>query len=236
MKMHAGEELDVKPYEADMRHLLNTYVLAEPAETIGALGNMSLMELIIVTGIHDAIARQLNEKGKLSRNAIAEAIINNVRKTIIREQLTDPLFYEQMSKLLDDLIKQKRDDVAAYEEFLKNAEELARKISAKHSVADVPLALQGKKAATVIYNNLPRIYEVNTHPVGQVAEQHVEYGDERLQLALNIDRIMKEEALAGWRGDQPKESKVLTALHKLLGGSKEVTLAVFDLVKNQPEY
>jgi type I restriction enzyme, R subunit len=43
-----------------------------------------LTELIIETGIHDAIARKLNEKGKLSRNAIAEGIINNVRKTIIR--------------------------------------------------------------------------------------------------------------------------------------------------------
>lgn len=40
----------------------------------------------------------------------ATVTINNVRKTIIREQLTDPRFYEAMSKLLDDLIKQKRDD------------------------------------------------------------------------------------------------------------------------------
>jgi hypothetical protein len=46
------------------------------------------------------------------KNAIAEGIINNVRKTIIRDQLTDPRFYEQMSKLLDDLIKQSRDDTA----------------------------------------------------------------------------------------------------------------------------
>jgi type I restriction enzyme R subunit len=236
MKIHADEELDTKPYEADMRHLLNTYVMAEPAETLGQIGNLSLTELIIETGIHDAIARKLNAKGNLSRNAVAEAIINNVRKTIIKEQLTDPLFYEQMSKLLEDLIKQKRDDVAAYEVFLKSAEELVQKISTKHSVTDVPPALQGKKAATIIYNNLPRIYEEDSNPTGRAAEEHVEYGDERLQLALNIDRVMKEEAPAGWRGDQPKESIVLNALHKLLRGPKERTLAVFDLVKNQSEY
>jgi type I restriction enzyme R subunit len=57
----------------------------------GELGEMSLTELIIETGIHDAIAKKLNEKGKLSKNAIAEGIINNVRKTIIRDQLTDPM-------------------------------------------------------------------------------------------------------------------------------------------------
>ena len=28
---HSGEELDIKPYEADMRHLLNTYIQADPA-------------------------------------------------------------------------------------------------------------------------------------------------------------------------------------------------------------
>ena len=107
-RSHSGEELDIKPYEADMRHLLNTYIQADPAVDLGELGEMSLTELIIETGIHDAIARKLNEKGTLSKNAIAEGIINNVRKTIIREQLTDPQFYEQMSKLLDDLIKQNR--------------------------------------------------------------------------------------------------------------------------------
>ena len=117
---------------------------------------MSLTELIIETGIHDAIARKLNEKGKLSRNAIAEGIINNVRKTIIRDQLTDPRFYEQMSKLLDDLIKQSRADTAAYEEFLRKAEALVKRLAAKQPEAGVPAVLHGKREATVIYNNLPR--------------------------------------------------------------------------------
>ena len=49
------------------------------------------------------------------------------RKTIIRDQLTDPQFYEQMSKLLDDLIKQSREDAAAYEEFLQKAEALVKR-------------------------------------------------------------------------------------------------------------
>ena len=131
IKKHSGEELDIKPYEADMRHLLNTYVQADPAADMGNLNSLSLTELIIETGIHDAIARKLNEKGKLSRNAIAEGIINNVRKTIIRDQLTDPRFYAEMSKLLDDLIKQSRADAAAYEAFLKKAEELVKRMAKK---------------------------------------------------------------------------------------------------------
>jgi len=59
-----------------MRHLLNTYVQADPAADMGNLNSLSLTELIVETGIHDAIARKLNAKGKLSKNAIAEGIIN----------------------------------------------------------------------------------------------------------------------------------------------------------------
>jgi type I restriction enzyme R subunit len=157
IKKHSGEELDIKLYEADMRRLLNTYVQADPAADVGILNSLSLTELIIETGIHDAIARKPNEKGKLSKNAIAEGIINNVRKTIIRDQLTDPRFYAEMSKLLDDLIKQSREDAAAYEIFLKNAEELVKRMARKDPGSGVPGVLHSKSEAIVLFNNLASI-------------------------------------------------------------------------------
>ena len=236
IKKHSGEELDIKPYEADMRHLLNTYIQADPVTDLGELGEMSLTDLIIESGIHDAIARKFNEKGKLSRNAIAEGIINNVRKTIIRDQLTDPRFYEQMSKLLDDLIKQSRSDAAAYEEFLRKAEALVKRLAAKEPNEGVPAALHGKREATVIYNNLSRILTARRGEVVGVADLHPEYGDEHLQLALEIDRVMREQAPAGWKGDQTREAQVLNVLFPLLNRNREATLALFELIKNQPGY
>src|SRR3981189_2579583 len=151
------EELDIKPFEVDVRHLINTYIQADPAGDLGNLNSLSLTELIIDTGIHDAIARKLNDKGELSKNAIAEGIINNVRKTIIRDQLTDPRFYEEMSKLLDDLIQQSRADTAAYEEFLKKAEELGVRLGKKSPSGGVPAILHGKPEALVLFNNLPTL-------------------------------------------------------------------------------
>ena len=236
IKKHSGEELDIKPYEADMRHLLNTYVQADPATELGELSEMSLIELIIETGIHDAIARKLNEKGKLSRNAIAEGIINNVRKIVVRDQLTDPRFYEQMSKLLDDLIKQSRKDAAAYEAFLRKAEALVKRLADRQPEDGVPAALHGRREATVIYNNLPQILAAVPARADRVGEPPPEYGDERLQLALEIDRIMREQAPADWKGDQTREAQVLNALFPLLERNREATLALFELVKNQPGY
>lgn len=235
IKKHAGEELDIKPYEADMRHLINSYVQADPAEPLGALDNYSLVELIIETGLHDAIAKKLNAKGKLSQNAIAEGIINNIRKTIIREQLTDPRFYGQMSALLEDLIKQSRDDAAAYEEFLRKAEALVKQLAQKAPVDSVPPLLRGKPEAIVIYNNLADLFEATE--TNEVHEPGAEYGgDQRAQLALKIDHAMREQAPAAWKGDETKERVVQNFLYPLLGKNRDATLDLFEIIKNQPGY
>ncbi len=237
VKKHSGEELDVKPYEADMRHLLNTYVQADSSVPLGELGEMSLTDLIIKTGIHDAIARQLNARGNLSKNAVAEGIINNVRKTIIREQLTDPKYYERMSLLLEDLIKQSREDAAAYEEFLRKAEDLVKKIVLKQPLYDLPIELRGNREATAIFNNLPDILaSCGADRAESVAEDTPDCQKERLQLTLAIDQAMREQAPAGWKGDQAKEAQVLNALFPLVKRNREATMALFELVKNQPGY
>lgn len=230
IKKHSCEELDIKPYEADMRHLINTYIQADTAMELGELGELSLTELIIETGIHDAIARKLNEKGKLSKNAIAEGIINNVRKTIIRDQLTDPKFYDQMSKLLDDLIKQSRDDANAYEEFLKKAEELVRKLASKQPQAGVPAVLHGNREATILFNNLATILCDDF--------QCPSDDDDKAELALQIDRAIREQAPAGWQEDTdgPRQTQVLNALFPLFDRDRTATKAMFEIIKNQQGY
>jgi type I restriction enzyme, R subunit len=232
IKKHSGEELDIKPYEADMRHLLNTYVQADPAADMGNLNSLSLTELIVETGIHDAIARKLNQKGKLSRNAIAEGIINNVRKTIIRDQLTDPRFYAEMSKLLDDLIAQSRAEAAAYEAFLKKAEELVKRMAKKDAIAGVPAVLYGKPEAIVIFNNLPEILA----GAAVLHEESFSEKAERATLALQIDQAMREMAPAGWKGDDTREKQVLNALFPIMSRDRRATQAIFEIIKNQPGY
>jgi type I restriction enzyme R subunit len=228
IKKHAGEELDIKPFEADMRHLLNTYVQADAAANIGDLGTLSLTELIVESGIHDAIAKKLNEQGKLSKRAIAEGIINNVRKTIIREQLTDPKFYEQMSRLLDDLIAQIRTDALAYEAFLRKAEELVRTLAEKQPGAGRPAALHGNKEAMTIYNNLDAIPATTfKYPTD---EKH------RAEMALKIDLAVRERAPAGWKGDESRERTVQNAIFPLLNRDRQATQALFDIIKNQAGY
>lgn len=228
IKKHSGEELDIKPYEADMRHLLNTYVQADSAAILGNLANLTLTQLIVETGIHDAIAKKLNEKGKLSKNAISEGIINNIRKTIIRDQLTDPRFYDKMSKLLEDLIKQSRDDAAAYEEFLLRAEELVRQLIGKSPDAGIPASLHGNREAAVIFNNLPTLPTTTFVCPGD--------DDQKATLAVQIDQAIREQAPAGWKGDETRGRQVKNALYPLLNRDRDATQALFEIIKSQSGY
>jgi len=86
-----------------------------------------LLELIVKTGIADAIAQRLGRLGDNTR-AIAETIENNVRRKIIKESLNDPAFFETMSELLDEIIGLRRTKAIEYEEYLQRIADLARRV------------------------------------------------------------------------------------------------------------
>lgn len=228
VKKYSGEEMDLKPYEAGMRNLLDMYVQADPATVLGATGTRTMVEMIVDTGIHDVIAKQIDARGALSNRAVAETIINNVRKVIIRDQLTDPRFYERMSALLADLIAQSTKDAADYEELLRKAEALARELTARGRHDSVPASLHGNPEAIVLYNNLPGVLATTfKYPTPEEA---------LAQFALRLDRAVREQAPAGWRGDHAREAKVKNALYPLMDRDREATAAVFEIVKNQIAY
>ena len=228
IKQYSGEELDIKPYESDMRHLINTYIQADSQETLGNLSSLSLTEAIIETGIHDAIAQRLNRKRNLSNNAIAEAIINNVRRTIVRDQLTDPKFYDEMSVLLDDLIQQKRNDTQSYEQFLIDAEALINRLRRQQPDADIPASLHGRTEAIVLFNNLASIPATTF--------QCPEDEEAKAALALELDRTIRDRAPAGWKGDDTREKQVLNAIFPIMSRDRQATQAIFDIIKNQDNY
>ena len=85
----SGEAIDLKAYEADMRHLIDTYIEADEPRKISPFDNLSLLELIVKSGIASAI-NALPDGMKGSKDAVAETIENNVRSKIIKDHLNDP--------------------------------------------------------------------------------------------------------------------------------------------------
>src|SRR6266571_1759177 len=182
----SGESLDLKAYEADMRHLIDTYIEADEPRKISPFDNMSLLELIVKTGIANAIATQLGGL-KGNKNAIAETIENNVRRRIIKEHLSDPAYYEKMSTLLDEIITLRKAKAIEYEDYLKRIADLARKVEAGLA-EDTPEQLRSSPALRALYNNLKR-GRGSPARADRVAEAPAGYtasGDSVLDLALKL--------------------------------------------------
>ena len=59
---------------------------------------------------------------------MAETLEANMRKVIIQEMPINPVYYEKMSILLLELIRQRKLGAISYKEFLKQFEELAKKL------------------------------------------------------------------------------------------------------------
>ncbi len=226
----SGESLDLKTYEADMRHLIDTYIEADEPRKISPFDNMSLIDLIVKTGIANAIA-SLPDGLKAKKEAVAETIENNVRSKIIKEHLNDPAYYEKMSALLDEIIAARKAKAIEYEEYLQRVAELAKRVEAGQA-EDTPEELNTPGRRALFHNLRP-----GSRGSG-VFESQDSFGDEQddlLELAIKIDETVKRIRSDGWRGVQAREQVIKGALYDILRDEAEVE-RVFLIIKQQREY
>lgn len=235
IRQASGETIDLKAYEADMRHLIDTYIEADGARVISGFGEVGLLDIIVKSGIADAIA-SLPDGIKGSKDAVAETIANNVRSKIIKEHLNDPAFFDKMSALLREILDDLRAQRISYEEFLKRIGKLAKQVQTGQA-DDTPVKLSspGKRA---LYNNL---MEVDSRPdQTSWGEGAHHYGNERsatmLRLALQIDETVTRVRPDGWRGNQAKENAIKAAIYPLLGNNPDKVERIFLILKAQREY
>jgi type I restriction enzyme R subunit len=71
IRLAACENLDLKDYEADMRFLIDAYIVAEESRKISAFDDLPLLQLIEKLGLQTAIEQSLG-KGANNKEAIAE--------------------------------------------------------------------------------------------------------------------------------------------------------------------
>ncbi len=211
IRQASGETIDLKAYEADMRHLIDTYIQADAPRTISDFGEVGLLDLIVKSGIAEAI-NNMPAGIKGNKAAVAETIANNVRSKIIKDHLNDPAFYDKMSALLKEILSDLKARRIDYEEFLKRIAELAKQVQTGKA-ADTPEKLNtpGKRA---LYNNLSK--------------------DEAL--ALRIDETVRRVRPNAFRGNQAKENVIKAAMLPLLGNDRAEVERVFLIIKAQPEY
>ncbi len=209
--MHAaGDYIDLKAYEGDMRHLIDSYISASDSKKISEFDDLTLIDIIISRG-EEAI-NTLPEGIKKNKEAVAETIENNVRKLIVDETPTNPKYYEKMSVLLDELIKMRKEKVDEYEKYLKKIIELTKKVKNPGASNEYPKKINtGAKRA--LYDNL----------------EHNE------ELVISIDEDIRNSKPEGFRGNKIKERKVKYTIGKYIKNEEKLN-EIFEIVKKQSEY
>lgn len=211
VKLASGDYIDLKMYEPAMRHLIDTYIRAEESAKVSAFDDTSLVQLIVERG--PEVVKELPEGLRENKETVAETIENNVRKLIVDEQPVNPKYYEQMSRLLDALVKRRREQALGYQEYLREIVELAKRAKNPASGGTYPetMSSPGRRA---LFDNLER-NEV---------------------LALAVDTSVREVTQDGWRSHAVKTKKVRNAIKAELGGDDSAAERILEIVKRNDEY
>ncbi|HYU73265.1 MAG TPA: type I restriction endonuclease subunit R, partial [Ktedonobacteraceae bacterium] len=210
VKMASGDYIDLKMYEPAMRHLIDTYIRAEDSKKISAFDDITLIQLLVERGV-DAL-KDLPQGISNDKGAMAETIENNLRRVIIDERPTNPMYYEKMSEVLDTLIQERQNQAQEYEHYLASIIELAGQVQNPASGTAYPKSLH-TRARRVLYDNL---------------------GNDE-QLAITLDSAIQRTKKDGWRGNKIKEREVRYAIRDVLSDDIQ-TNQILEIVKNQDEY
>ena len=222
VKLASGDYIDLKMFEPDMRHLLDTYIHAAESETISTFDNVPLVQLIVDKGADEAIEK-LPEGIRTSEEAIAATIENNIRRVIVDKSEINPKYYEDMSRLLDELIRQRRQEAINYRQYLSEFTRLSKRVIDPTANSDYPPDID-TKPQQAFFDNLP-----DDMPI-----------DHKTAMAKAIDTAIIYARSDEWRGNIFKELEVRNAIEVvILDDFDDDTVDIdniFNIAKNQDEY
>jgi type I restriction enzyme R subunit len=212
VKLGAGENLDMKQFEAGMRALLDTYIAARPSTEVATF-EKGLVELIVERG--EGALDTLPASIRNNHRAAAETIVNNVRRTIVDEHAMNPRYYDRMSALLTDLIEQRRHDAIDYKQYLDELLALATQVGKKEYEGKYPSWATSPARRALVDLAWPTGFDIEVvHDVIQHSKEH------------------------GWSGNPMKVRALKRALRPTLPKDWDATRVdvLIELLKKHHEY
>ncbi len=214
IQIASSDYVDLKQYEPAMRHLIDSYIGAEESRMLANFDDLSLVELLVEKGQDAFKALPINIQR--DKEAMAETIENNLRKAIIEKAPTNPMYYEKMSALLDELIKMRKEETLEYEKYLQKIVAASRKVMKPETASEYPASLNtGAKRA--LYDNI---------------------GNNEA-LANELDGKIMNTKKDGWRDNIQKTKAVKYAIEETLKRHKVEHPApeyVLNIVRKQQDY
>ena len=221
LNWRSGDYVDLKVYEPDMRHLLDTYIRAEESETLSTFDDIPLVQLIVQNGVEAAI-NMLPDGIRNNADVSAAAIENNIRCLIVDRSEINPRYYEDMSRLLDELIRERRRGATDYRTYLSKVSGLSARVTNPATHTDYPPSIN-TEARRSLYDNL-----------GDAVVER------REAMAIAIDGAILNARTDNWRNHLFRERQVLYAIARVIDedfSDDDLDVdAIFELVMNQNEY
>ena len=211
VRLASGDYVDLKKYDPDMRHLIDTYLSADPSRVLTSFGGATLVELLVDNGI--SALKDMPSSTPKEQEAVAETIENNIGKEIVERTQSNPKYYEKMSALLRELIEKRKNDVINYEEYLRQIVELARKVHKPESGTEYPPEIRESAAKRAFYDHL----NGDTVVANQI-----------------YDAVMSSKQ-DNFRGSKIKERKIWRAIRAVVKDDQEAD-QLLALVKEQSEF
>ena len=211
VRLASGDYVDLKKYDPDMRHLIDTYLSADPSRVLTSFGGATLVELLVDNGI--AALKDMPLSTPKEQEAVAETIENNVGKEIVEKIQSNPKYYEKMSALLRQLVEKRKNDVINYEEYLRQIIELAKKVHKPESCTEYPADIRESAAKRAFYD----------------------YLDGDANVANQLHEAVMSSKQDNFRGSKIKERKIWRAIRAIVKDDQKAT-ELLALVKEQSEY
>jgi len=126
----SGDYVDLKMYDAQMRALLDRYIIAPRCEKLESLDDFSFLDIINldaatgdVLGVDEDAERELGgERG------VSEVMTSNVRRVINRKRDANPAEYKYFSEKLNRLLDELRQHKIEYRDFLRSIRDISNEL------------------------------------------------------------------------------------------------------------
>ena len=191
IQIASSDYIDLKLYEPGMRHLIDSYIRADDPITLTSFDNMSLVELLVREG--EKALEKLPAGIRQNKRLVAETMAPNIRRLIVDRRSVNPHYYDKMSQILEDLIKQAKDEAIEYQKYLDELVKLAKMVVERETSEKRPDEINTKGRAD-LYDNLGK----------------------DVKLTLMVDDAIINNAEDGWRENKMKQRRLKRGLQSIL--------------------
>ena len=207
----AGDFVDLKLYDAEMRSLLDNFVTAKHALKLADLEDLSFLDLIKIDKDDGGSVDPDVESEVGGERGVAETLVANVRRYIFRKKETNPAEYRKFSERINRLLEDYRKEKIEYRKLLAEIAKMGKELKGDTAVEDPRLDTEAKRS---LCDNLG--------------------GD--ADLALKVFEAVGASAKPGFRRNAIRRRKVEMAIEDALQGTDFNPLTVYQIVEHQGEF